>query len=58
MDYCDYKVITTESHLNFPSILLKYSFKITCEPPPGIRQNLNKTLSILIIQFGHNYYLF
>ena len=38
--------LTTESHAHFPSILLTNALKITCEPPPGLKQNLTRTLSL------------
>ncbi|KAF5224389.1 Cytoplasmic dynein 2 heavy chain (DYNC2H1) [Trypanosoma cruzi] len=35
--------LTSESHEEFPSILLSQSLKITFEPPPGVQQNLLHT---------------
>lgn len=37
--------LTTESHNEFPSILLQQSYKITFESPPGIKKNLQRSLS-------------
>ncbi|CAE7925423.1 DYH1B, partial [Symbiodinium sp. KB8] len=35
--------LTTESHPNFPTILLQESIKVTYEAPPGIKKNLERT---------------
>ena len=35
--------LTTESHDEFPSILLQQSLKITFEAPPGLKKNLERT---------------
>merc|ERR1719295_364577 len=38
--------LTTESHEHFPAVLLQHCLKITCETPPGLRQNLTRTVSV------------
>ena len=35
--------LTTESHPNFPTVLLQSSLKVTYEAPPGIKKNLQRT---------------
>jgi len=37
--------LTTETHSNFPPILLEQSLKISFEAPPGIKENLLRTYS-------------
>ena len=36
--------LTTEPHPKFPHILLESSLKVTHEPPPGVKKNLQRTL--------------
>eukprot|EP00455_Lapot_gusevi_P046342 TRINITY_DN6084_c0_g1_i4.p1 TRINITY_DN6084_c0_g1~~TRINITY_DN6084_c0_g1_i4.p1 ORF type:complete len:746 (-),score=233.94 TRINITY_DN6084_c0_g1_i4:98-2335(-) len=43
--------LTTEAHTNFPPMLLQHSLKITYESPPGLRENLVRTLSTWSPQF-------
>jgi len=40
--------LTTEQHAHFPTILLQQSLKITCEAPPGIQKNLQRTYESLM----------
>ena len=37
--------LTTEPHKDFPPILLQTSLKITFESPPGIKKNMQRTLT-------------
>jgi dynein heavy chain 2 len=38
-------LMTTESHNNFPPLLLSNSIKIAVEAPPGLKANLTRTIS-------------
>ena len=40
--------LTSEPHTKFPSILLQSSLKITYETPPGIRNNMSRTLQYVM----------
>lgn len=40
--------LTSEPHAKFPSILLQSSLKITYETPPGVRNNLQRTLQYVM----------
>ena len=40
--------LTTEQHLNFPTIILQQSLKITFEAPPGLQKNLQRTYESLM----------
>lgn len=39
--------LTTESHPQFPSNLAQQSFKLAFESPPGMKKNLQQTISLL-----------
>ena len=38
--------LTTEQHIQFPGSLLELSFKVAFETPPGIKQNIQRSLSL------------
>jgi dynein heavy chain 2 len=40
--------LTSEPHTKFPSILLQSSLKITYETPPGVRNNMTRTLQYVM----------
>ncbi|EPY36413.1 hypothetical protein STCU_00598 [Strigomonas culicis] len=44
--------LTTESHDEFPSILLSQSLKVSFETPPGVKQNLLRTY----VDWGKSFY--
>jgi dynein heavy chain 2 len=44
--------LTSEPHVKFPSILLQSSLKITYETPPGVRNNLQRTLQYVMPKQG------
>uniref|UniRef100_A0A7S1KS08 Cytoplasmic dynein 2 heavy chain 1 n=1 Tax=Percolomonas cosmopolitus TaxID=63605 RepID=A0A7S1KS08_9EUKA len=46
--------LTTEIHDSFPPILLQQSLKITFESPPGLKQNLMRTMSGWNNDFMHD----
>ena len=40
--------LTTEQHPAFPTILLQQSLKLTCEAPPGLQKNLQRSYESLM----------